>query len=133
MTFFESSSDGPATPDADDPTETNLAQAADPVGQEPSVGPTEEPNPAIRQLEGMLADLATYARPVLREIAARAAELAAKAADAAGPAAQKAADTTDQLGGRVASKGREIASDLRRASDSTPSDGDVPTERSNFS
>ena len=78
-----------------------------------SEGPGDEPNQAIRQLEGILANLTTYASPVLREIAARAAELAAKAAEAAGPAAHKAAGVTDEVGGRLAAKGREIASDLR--------------------
>lgn len=79
-----------------------------------SEGPGDEPNQAIRQLEGILANLTTYASPVLREIAARAAEVAAKAAEAAGPAAHKAAGVTDEVGGRLAAKGREIASDLRR-------------------
>jgi hypothetical protein len=78
-----------------------------------SEGPPDEPNQAIRQLEGILANLTTYASPVLREIAARAAEVAAKAAEAAGPAAHKAAGVTDEVGGRLAAKGREIASDLR--------------------
>jgi hypothetical protein len=70
----------------------------------------------------MLANLTNYARPVLREIAARAAELAARAGDAAGPVAHKAAEATDQAGGRLATKGREIASDLRR--DKAPQSGD---------
>ena len=75
---------------------------------------TSLPEPALGQLEGILANLTTYATPVLREIAARAAELAAKAGEAAGPAARKAAGVTDQLGTRMAAKGREVASDLRR-------------------
>ncbi len=82
----------------------------------------DESNQPVSQLEGMIANLTSYARPVLREIAARAAELAAKAAEAAGPVAHKAAGATDEYGGRLATRSREIASDLRR--DSTPaSDG----------
>lgn len=70
--------------------------------------------PAIGQLEAIIENLTTYAAPVLREIAARAAELAAKAADAAGPFAQKAAEKTEHMSERLATKGREVASDLRR-------------------
>lgn len=71
-------------------------------------------HPAIRQIDSIMENLATYAAPVLREIAARAAELAAKAGEAAGPMARKAAEKTDEVGGRLATKGREVASDLRR-------------------
>jgi hypothetical protein len=70
--------------------------------------------PAIRQLDSIIENLASYATPVLREIAARAAELAAKAGEAAGPMAQKAAAKTEEVGGRLATRGREVASDLRR-------------------
>ena len=70
--------------------------------------------PAIRQLDSIIENLANYATPVLKEIAARAAELAAKAGEAAGPMAQRAADKTESVGGRLATKGREVASDLRR-------------------
>lgn len=70
--------------------------------------------PAIRQLDSIIENLASYAAPVLREIAARAAELAAKAGEAAGPMAHKAAEKTEEVGGRLATKGREVASDLRR-------------------
>jgi hypothetical protein len=70
--------------------------------------------PAVRQLDAILENLANYATPVLREIAARAADLAAKAGDAAGPMAQGLADKTEAAGGRLSTKGRELASDLRR-------------------
>jgi hypothetical protein len=72
-----------------------------------------EPNAAIRQLEAIIGNLTTFATPVLREIAARAAELAAKAGEAAGPVAHKAALATEQVGERLAVKGHEIASGLR--------------------
>jgi hypothetical protein len=75
---------------------------------------TSASEPAIRQLDTIIENLASYATPVLREIAARAADLAAKAGEAAGPMAQRAADKTEAAGGRLASKGREVASDLRR-------------------
>jgi len=72
--------------------------------------------PAIRQLDSIMENLASYAAPVLREIAARAAELAAKAGQAAGPMAYRAAEKTGDVGGRLATKGRAVASDLRRDS-----------------
>jgi hypothetical protein len=70
--------------------------------------------PAIRQLDSIIENLASYATPVLREIAAKAADLAAKAGDAAGPMAHKAADKTEAAGGRLSTRSRELASDLRR-------------------
>jgi hypothetical protein len=70
----------------------------------------------IRQLEKVIDDLTTYATPVIREIAACAAELAAKAGQAAGPMAQRVADKTEVVGGRLADKSREFATDLRRES-----------------
>ena len=71
-------------------------------------------DPAIRQLDSIIENLATYAAPVLREIAARAAELDEKAGEAAGPMAHKAAEKTEEVAGRLATKDREVASDLRR-------------------
>jgi hypothetical protein len=68
----------------------------------------------IRQLDTIMESLASYATPVLREIAAKAAELAAKAGEAAGPMAQRAADKTEAVGERVAVKGREVAAEMRR-------------------
>ena len=85
--------------------------------------------PAVRQLDTIIDNLANYATPVLREIAARAAELAAKAGELAGPMAHKAADKTEQVGGRLATKGREVASDLRRETSVAKSpDGKPPLE-----
>ncbi|HEY7828741.1 MAG TPA: hypothetical protein VIB99_10925, partial [Candidatus Limnocylindrales bacterium] len=89
-----------------------------------STGAANEP---ISQLEAMIANVTSYARPVLREITARAAELAAKAGEAAGPAAHKAAGATEEYGGRLAVKGREIASDLRRESATSPEGPDAAT------
>ena len=87
--------------------------------------------PAIRQLDSMIENVSNYAKPVLREIAARAAELAAKAGDAAGPMAHKAADKTEEIAGRVATRGREVASDLRQgAVVGGSTTGDTPSEPS---
>jgi hypothetical protein len=105
---------------------------------EPALTSTEgsdrssEPNTAIRQLEAIIQNLATYATPVLREIAARAAELAAKAGEAAGPVAHKAAGVTEEVGGRLAAKGHEIAFGLRseRAAGPPASGESVPPDES---
>jgi len=101
------------------------AASTDLVPQTPGPGSTE---PAIRQLDTIIDNLASYATPVLREIAARAAELAAKAGEAAGPMAQKAANKTEEVGGRLATKGREVASDLRRETAVARSGGTLPLE-----
>ena len=74
---------------------------------------SSDPNAALRQLEAISRNLTTFATPVLREIAARAAELAARAGEAAGPIARKAAGVTEEVGGRLAAKGHEVASELR--------------------
>lgn len=84
------------------------------TGEAASAPRPPAPEPAVRQLDAILENLANYATPVLREIAARAADLAAKAGDAAGPMAQGLADKTEAAGGRLSTKGRELASDLRR-------------------
>lgn len=83
----------------------------------------------MSQLQTMIDEVTTAAAPTVRELGAKAAELAARAADAAGPLAQRAAVVTSDVGQRVASRGREIATDLRRsagppeAASDSPSDG----------
>ncbi|MHB8458980.1 MAG: hypothetical protein ACYDB6_02825 [Candidatus Limnocylindrales bacterium] len=82
---------------------------------EPAAGARDERHARwMGQLQSMIDDLATAAAPTLREIGAKAAELAAKAVDAAGPIAQRAAVATSDVGQRLAARGREIATDLRR-------------------
>ena len=87
--------------------------------QQPRATDTENapggvPATPVRQLDSIMESLASYATPVVREIAAKAAELAAKAGEAAGPVAQRAADKTEQVGEKLATKSREVAADLRR-------------------
>jgi hypothetical protein len=111
----------PATPDARDVVtepggSANLhdpASSGPIVPAQPAEGSGSAMNPASRQLDAILHRLTTYGTPVLREIAARAADVVAKASEAAGPVAQRAAGMTQAAGGRLAAKGREIASDLR--------------------
>jgi hypothetical protein len=57
------------------------------------------------------------AGPVLRDVAAKAAELAAVAAENAGPVAHKAANVTEHVGDRLASRSKDLAADLRKAAE----------------
>ena len=68
----------------------------------------------LAQLQAMIDSVAVRSGPVLREVAAKAAELAAVAGERAGPIAYKAAETTQNVGRRVAERSKEVAADLRR-------------------
>lgn len=74
------------------------------------------------QLQQMIDTLATQAAPVMREVAAKAAELAAVAGTKAGPFAHKAAGVTESVGQRVAARSKEVAADLRRAREGSGED-----------
>jgi hypothetical protein len=69
------------------------------------------------QLQQMIDTLATQAAPVMREVAAKAAELAAVAGEKAGPLAKKAADYTEVAGQKLAARSKEVAADLRKPRD----------------
>jgi len=92
---------------------TTNDQLVEPKTSDTQNAPSANPEPPIRQLDSIIESLTSYATPVLREIAAKAAELAARAGEAAGPVAQRAADKTEAVGERLATKGREVAADLR--------------------
>ncbi len=69
----------------------------------------------LGQLQEMIDQAGKTAGPVLRDVAAKAAELAAVAAENAGPVAHKAADVTESVGGKLAARSKDLAADLRRA------------------
>ena len=92
---------------------TTNNQVVEPGTGDTGSAPNATPEPPIRQLDSIIESLTSYATPVLREIAAKAAELAARAGEAAGPVAQRAADKSEAVGDRLATKGREVAADLR--------------------
>jgi len=71
----------------------------------------------VGQLQEMIDQAGRQAGPVLREVAAKAAELAAVAAEHAGPVAHKAADVTEHVGDRLATRSKDLAADLRRAAE----------------
>jgi hypothetical protein len=66
------------------------------------------------QLQQMIDTVAVQAGPVMREVAAKAAELAAVAGEKAGPVAHRAAAVTESVGQRVAARSKVMAADLRR-------------------
>jgi hypothetical protein len=68
----------------------------------------------LAQLQSMIENAATQAAPVMREVAAKAAELAALAGDKAGPVAARAAELTAEAGHRIAERSRDLAAGLRR-------------------
>ncbi len=97
----------------------------------------------LGQLQEMIDQAGKQAGPVLRDVAAKAAELAAVAAENAGPVAHKAANVTEHVGDRLASRSKDLAADLRRAAeqarqareesgadkpDAGKSDGEGPTD-----
>jgi hypothetical protein len=71
----------------------------------------------LGQLQVMIEEAGKTAGPVLRDVAAKAAELAAVAAENAGPVAHKAANVTEHVGDRLASRSKDLAADLRKAAE----------------
>ena len=68
----------------------------------------------LAQLQSMIENAATQAGPVMREVAAKAAELAAVAGEKAGPVAARAAEMTAEAGHRIAERSRDFAAEIRR-------------------
>ena len=102
----------PETDDSDNPTEA----APDNDGAQRG---SDRPRAAagremLVQLQQMIDTMATQAGPVMREVAAKAAELAAIAGEKAGPLAHRAAGATESVGQRVAARSKDFAADLRR-------------------
>ena len=97
----------------------------------------------LESVRDVVDDLAERAAPTVRELSARAAELTAIAADKAAPFAKRAGEVTADASGKLATKSREWASELRasvatadRPSEAGPADtsasattpGDEPAE-----
>jgi len=122
----------------DQPTQPVDSQAEDNSGAEGASNDQEAaPRSAagremLTQLQQMIDNVSYQAAPVVREVAAKAAELAAVAGAKAGPLARKAADVTDQFGQRVAERSKTIADDLRRKNEEAeaPGESSEPTDDS---
>lgn len=96
---------------------TSASPEADP-GQ-PDYSHTEDEHDSrsrdmLLQLQQMIDSLAARSGPVMRDVAAKAAELAALAAERTGPIAHRAADVTERVSERVAARSKEMAAELRR-------------------
>jgi hypothetical protein len=100
--------------------------AGEPAGEPQSNGPSrrEQVEKArelgerwLGQLQVMIEEAGKTAGPVLRDVAAKAAELAAVAAENAGPVAHRAANVTEHVGDRLASRSKDLAADLRKAAE----------------
>ena len=76
----------------------------------------------LAQLQQMIDRVAHEAAPVAKQVAAKAAELAAVAGEKAGPIAKRAAEMTEDVGTRVAERGRKLAADLRAHPDDAAAD-----------
>jgi len=121
----------PDTPDESTPDETfSWTGAGAPAGEhaDPShdgagdEGATGQTGPAaagatataiLESIREAVDDLAERATPTMREFSARAAELAAVAADRAAPLARRAGEVTSDASGKLATKSRIWAADLR--------------------
>ncbi len=75
----------------------------------------------LGQLQVMIEEAGKTAGPVLRDVAAKAAELAAVAAENAGPVAHRAANVTEHVGDRLAARSKDLAADLRKAAEAARS------------
>jgi hypothetical protein len=80
------------------------------------------------QLQQMIDTIATQASPVMRDVAAKAAELAAVAGQKAGPIAYKAAEVTESLGQRVAARSKDFAAEMRRSPEETAAQAEAEAE-----
>jgi hypothetical protein len=67
----------------------------------------------LESVRDVVDELAERAAPTVRELSARAAELTAIAADRAAPFAKRAGEVTADASGKLASKSREWASEVR--------------------
>ncbi|MGD0248085.1 MAG: hypothetical protein ABSB75_03440 [Candidatus Limnocylindrales bacterium] len=108
-------------------TNDKTGQSEQPDAGEPAGGGSTRREQAARardagerwlaQLQEMIEEASKTAGPVLRDVAAKAAELAAVAAENAGPVAHKAADVTEHVGDRLAVRSKDLAADLRKAAE----------------
>ena len=67
----------------------------------------------LESIRDAVDDLAERATPTVREFSARAAEMAADAADKAAPYVRRAGDVTADAGGKLATKSRSWAAEIR--------------------
>jgi len=77
----------------------------------------------LESIRDAVDDLAERASPTVREFSARAAEFAADAADKAAPYVKRAGDATADASGKLASKSRSWAADIRASLETHDANG----------
>jgi hypothetical protein len=105
----------------DDQNDQSTQPSGEPTGGNPRHEQVEKARELgerwLGQLQVMIEEAGKTAGPVLRDVAAKAAELAAVAAENAGPVAHKAANVTEQVGDKLAARSKDLAADLRKAAE----------------
>lgn len=91
-----------------------------PAGDPKGAGTTTAAS-ILDSVRDVVDDLAERAGPTVRQLSLKAAELTAIAADKAAPLAKRAGEVTADASGRLASKSREWASELRASEASAAS------------
>ena len=101
------------TPPPEEPAADETFTWTQPSGShEPGSGGTAAAG-ILESVRDAVDELAERAGPSVREFSARAAEIAAIAADRAAPLAKRAGEVTADASGKLASKSREWAAELR--------------------
>jgi len=108
--------------------DTGGADAADGAGEDAARPRAAAGREMLVQLQQMIDTLATQAGPVMREVAAKAAELAAVAGTKAGPLAHRAAGVTEAVGQRVAARSKDFAAELRRPPEAAAEETQAATD-----
>jgi len=126
----------PPSPISDEPKATHGDETFEWTGEAGSDAPQaassgqSQGREWLNQLQTMIENAATQAAPVMREVAAKAAELAAVAGEKAGPVAARAAELTAEAGHRIAERSRDLASELRRDQAAKEGPGTSPADDS---
>ncbi len=101
-------------------TNSDWDSSGNPTDAAPEGGPkTAAGREMLVQLQQMIDTITTQATPVVRDVAAKAAELAAVAGQKAGPLAYKAAEVTESLGQKMAARSKDFAAEMRRSPEDT--------------
>ena len=116
----------------DDQNDQSTQPSGEPTGGNPRREQVEKARELgerwLGQLQVMIEEAGKTAGPVLRDVAAKAAELAAVAAENAGPVAHKAANVTEQVGDKLAARSKDLAADLRKAAEAARAQAAAPAD-----
>lgn len=121
-TFTWSSSDGPES-------ESAAGGAGSTSGSSSAAGgsPAATATAILESIREAVDDLAERATPTVREFSARTAEFAAEAAEKASPYLRRAGDATADASGKLATRSRSWAAEVRASMGATHEDPDAPS------